>query len=46
MTTDENKLTKLLFTTSMALNIIMVTATLFTMYRKTKAKKKCNCKPT
>lgn len=45
MTTDNNpgKLTQVLFTTFLALNIVLTSASLYTMYRRNGKDKKCKC---
>lgn len=40
---EESKLTKILFTTFLALNIALVTANLYTMYQRKNGTKKCKC---
>jgi len=39
----EGKLTQVLFTTFLVLNIVLTSANLYTMYRKNGKKKDCKC---
>lgn len=40
----ESKLTQALFTTFLALNIVLISANLYTMYHRRNGDKKCKCK--
>lgn len=43
MANDESKITKILFTTFLALNIVLVTVNLYTIYQRKNGNKKCKC---
>ena len=43
MANEESKVTKVLFTTFLALNIVLVTVNLYGMYQRKNGSKKCKC---